>query len=209
MKNKMIVKVFPVLVISILLTGIGSFTWSCNTSENKMKDTQWFSKGEWLNGLQLNAHSSTNQKEFERLYKENPGLWDKAFEWLRENNLDSIEPGTYIIEEGNLRVIVSEAAAPELEAVRWEAHKYFSDIQYIVKGKTLMGVAPVSEATVTEAYDSGNDIGFFDTEGEYYTAEPGTFFIFTPEDAHRPGIKVEGFDTVKKVVVKVRAKDPD
>ncbi len=72
-----------------------------------------------------------------------------------------------------------------------------------------MGVAPVSEATVTEAYDSANDIGFFDAEGEYYTAEPGTFFIFTPEDAHRPGIKAEGSDTIKKVVVKVRVKDSE
>ncbi len=64
-----------------------------------------------------------------------------------------LEPGTYIIEEGNLRVIVSEAPAPELEKVKWEAHRDFSDIQYIVKGKAQMGVAPVSEATVTEAYD--------------------------------------------------------
>ncbi len=48
----------------------------------------------------------------------------------------------------------------------------------------------------------------FLTPGENTTlAEPGTFFIFTPEDAHRPGIKVDGFDTLKKVVIKVRAKE--
>jgi YhcH/YjgK/YiaL family protein len=38
--------------------------------------------------------------------------------------------------------------------------------------------------------------------------DPGTFFIFTPEDAHRPGIQVAGYESVKKVVVKVRTKNP-
>ena len=127
---------------------------------------------------------------------------------MKTTDLDAIEPGTYHIEEGNLRVIVSEAPAPELENVKWEAHENFSDIQYIVKGKAEMGVVHRSDATVIEAYDSENDIAFFDAEGSYYTAEPGTFFIFTPEDVHRPGIHVTGYDTVKKVVVKVRAKNP-
>jgi len=171
-----------------------------------MEDKQWFSKGEWLNELPLKAHTSTNQQEFEKLYKANPILWKKAFQWLKDTDLEAIDPGTYVIEEGNLKAIVSDAPAPEIEKVKWEAHKYFSDIQYIVRGKALMGIAPVSEASVSEAYDPDSDVAFFTTEGEYFTAEPGTFFIFTPEDAHRPGISIEGFDAVKKVVIKVRAK---
>jgi len=195
------------VVISILLISVGGLTWSCNGAKNKMKENNWYSSGEWLKGLQLKPHASTNLQEFEKLYKANPILWDKAFEWLKETDLEAIEPGTYDIEEGNLKAIVSDAPAPDLEQVKWEAHQNFSDIQYIVRGKASMGVALVSEAVVTEAYDSSTDVGFFEAEGEYYPAEPGTFFIFTPEDAHRPGIKVEGFDTLKKVVIKVRAKE--
>ncbi len=194
------------LLISVLLIGTGSLTQSCNNPKDKKEANQWFSSGEWLNGLELKPHTSTNQQEFEKLYKANSLWWDQAFEWLKTTDLDTIGPGTYIIEEGNVRAIVSEAPAPLLEKVKWEAHKDFSDIQYIVKGKAQMGVAPVSEASVTEAYDSAKDIGFFDVDGEYYTAEPGTFFIFTPEDAHRPGVHVEGYDTIKKVVLKIRAK---
>ncbi len=207
--KKISLKLLSTLLISILLIGVGSFTWSCNSSKNKMEDKQWFSKGEWLNELPLKAHSSTNQEAFEKLYKANPVLWKKAFQWMKDTDLEAIDPGTYVIEEGNLKAIVSDAPAPALEQVKWEAHKYFSDIQYIVRGKALMGVAPVSEASVSEAYDSDSDVAFFTIEGEYYTAEPGSFFIFTPEEAHRPGIKVEGFDTVKKVVIKVRAKKAD
>lgn len=209
------------ILISILFIAMGSLTPSCKgakdsgevkkSSEAKtsVDENQWYSNGEWLNGLQLQAHASTNQKAFEKLYKASPALWDKAFDWLKTTDLEAIEPGTYIIEEGNLKAIVSEAPAPELAYVKWEAHKYFSDIQYIVKGKAQMGVAPVSQASITEAYDSEKDIAFFDVEGTYYDAEPGTFFIFTPEDAHRPGILVPGYDTIKKVVLKVRAKNPE
>ena len=206
MMKKINFAVRSAMVISVLLISIGGSIWSCNSSKNKMKENDWYSSGEWLKGLQLKPHASTNQKEFEQLYKANPILWSKAFEWLKVTDLDAIDPGTYVIEEGNLKAIVSVAPAPDLEQVKWEAHQNFSDIQYIIRGKASMGVAPVSEAVVTEAYDSTTDVGFFNTEGKYYLAEPGTFFIFTPEDAHRPGIKVEGFDTLRKVVIKVRAK---
>ena len=203
-KNKF--GILPALLISIFLVSVVSLALSCNSSKNKMEDKQWYSGEEWLSGLQLNPSESVNQLEFEKLYKANPHLWKKAFQWMKDTDLEAIDPGTYVIEEGNLKAIVSDAPAPELEQVKWEAHKYFSDIQYIVSGKALMGVAPVSEAKVSEAYDGDSDVAFFTTEGEYYKAEPGTFFIFTPEDAHRPGIKVEGFETVRKVVIKVRAK---
>ena len=209
------------LIIATLLIAMGSLTPSCkgarDSGEAKTQGevntsaevSQWYSEGEWLNGLELQAHESTNQKAFEALYKASPGLWNKAFDWLKTTDLETIEPGTYIIEEGNLKAIVVEAPAPELADVKWEAHKDFSDIQYIVKGKAQMGVAPLSQASITEAYDSENDIAFYEVEGAYYDAEPGTFFIFTPEDAHRPGILVPGYDTVKKVILKVRAKNPE
>jgi YhcH/YjgK/YiaL family protein len=40
--------------------------------------------------------------------------------------------------------------------------------------------------------------------GKFYTAKPGTFFLFFPQDVHRPNIKVKGYDLVKKLVIKIR-----
>ncbi len=184
---------------------MGSLTQSYNITMEKKEAKQWYSSKEWLNDLQLKPHESTNVQAFEKLYKAHPGWWDKAFDWLKTVDLNTIEPGVYIIEDGNVKALISEEPAPPLEKVKWEAHKDFNDIQYIVKGKAKMGVAPVPQAKLNEAYDPTTDVGFFETEGEYYIAEPGTFFIFTPEEAHRPGIKVEGFESVKKIVIKVRA----
>lgn len=63
-----------------------------------MKNTGWYSSGEWMSGLQLTPSESVNQQEFEKLYKSNPVLWKKAFRWLKETDLKSIDPGTYEIE---------------------------------------------------------------------------------------------------------------
>lgn len=196
-----------ILVLAMILASVGTSMRSCNSSDGKMKDNQWYKSGEWLGNLDLKPSESVNQQEFEKLYKANPVLWKKAFQWMTDTDLEAIDPGTYVIEEGNLKAIVSDAPAPELEEVKWEAHRDFSDIQLIVRGKATMGVASIPEPDFEASYDSSSDVGFFETEGEYYLAEPGNFFIFTPEDAHRPGIKVDGFDSVKKVVIKVRARD--
>ena len=64
---------------------------------------------------------------------------------------------------------------------------------------------PVANATVAEEYNPAKDIGFYTIDnGSFYVAEPGTFFIATPKDAHNPANKVDGYDGVKKVVVKVK-----
>jgi biofilm protein TabA len=194
---------FSLLIISICLAGTVCLTQSCKGTMEQKKDAQWYDDQDWMKGLQMKPHPSTNQKEFEKQYRAYPKGWDMAFEWLKTNDLDAIEPGTYYINGDSVRAIVSEGPAAPLDSVKWEAHRNFNDLQYILKGKAKMGVSPVAEAIVTEAYDPDSDVGFFDAEGVYYTAEPGTFFIFTPEEAHRPGIRIEGYDTVKRVVMKV------
>jgi len=41
-------------------------------------------------------------------------------------------------------------------------------------------------------------------EGTYYTAGQDEFFLFFPNNAHRPTIKAEGFDSSKKIVIKIK-----
>ena len=65
-------------------------------------------------------------------------------------------------------------------------------------------LAPVASATVIKPYDAGRDAANYNAEGKFYIASPGEFFLFFPGDAHRPNIKVDGYDTVKKLVIKIR-----
>ena len=70
-------------------------------------------------------------------------------------------------------------------------------------GKEKIGVAPVSRAKVKEPYDETKDIAFYESDGKYYVAEPGTFFLFFPQETHRPSIKVDASVPVRKLVIKI------
>ena len=168
----------------------------------------WLETGDWKSGLTLKAHPSINAQEFAFQYHKNKELWDKAFAFLKNNKLDTLAPGKYVIDGDNLFVSVTEGPTKDLEAARWEAHKKYIDIQYIIVGKEKMGVMPVDKASIVNNFDDVKDIGFYTAEEKdavYHEATPEAFLIFFPDDAHRPGIKIEGTDSNKKLVVKIKA----
>ena len=187
------------------------FCWiigGCSSTRNssRVNDTadSWYTGKSWLNGLQRTPHESIDRQEFVKQYNLNKALWDKAFAYLKETDLVNIKPGRYAIDGENVFALVTEGATRELDKTRWEAHKNYIDIHAVIRGKESMGLAPVAGAVITQEYDVSRDIAFYNAEGKYYNSDTGNFFIAFPKDAHRPGIRTEGADTVKKVVIKVR-----
>jgi len=174
---------------------------------NKTAASKWFAKKEWKNGLLLNPHLTVNKLTFADQYHKNQSIWDKAFAFLRDNNLETIEPGKYEIDGDNVYGIITEAPSKTPENAKWEAHLRYIDIQYVIKGEEKIGVTPFSNATVSKPYDDVNDYALYDAKGKLYTAKPGTFFLFFPDDVHRPNILIKGFEVVKKVVIKVKMAD--
>lgn len=170
------------------------------------KAVEWFKNRGWAPaGLTLQAHPSTDKVEFARQYAKNKTLWDKAFLFLKEHDLEKLTPGKYPIDSTEAYVSVTEGPSKEFDKTNWESHRRYIDLQYIARGKEKIGVAPVPQATVVKPYDEAKDVANYSSEGQYYIAEPGTFFLFFPQDAHRPSILVDGYNTVKKVVIKVKA----
>ena len=196
--------IFLLVTVFTLSLGLSSQAQSGKTC-TKENATKWFNSGKWLNGLKLKASESTDKLEFAKLYHKNKALWDKAFAYLKETNLETIAVGKYPIVGDSLFATVSEGPTKKFEDTKWESHRKYVDIQYIIKGKEKMGVAPVSTATVVVPYDEKKDAANYTTDkGKFFVAEPGTFFIFFPQDAHRPGTKIEGCDSDKKIVLKLR-----
>lgn len=181
---------------------------SCNDAARaKSKKAQdWFNSGSWLNGLQLKPHESINVSEFAKQYHKNPIWWDEAFKFLKTQELDRLAPGNYVIDSNNVIAMVSKVSPKDKDSTKWEAHRNFNDLQYIIRGKAKMGVTSISEpgAKVTVPYSSADNENFTVNGGRYYDAEPGTFFIFSPKEIHRPAFKVDGYDSIKKIVIKVR-----
>lgn len=167
---------------------------------------KWFEKGEWLNGWTVKPDPSINKKEFAISYFKNKARWDKAFTFLKSNDLSKLEIRRYDIDGDNLYAPVSEYVTKNVEDAKFEAHQKYIDIQYIISGTELMSVAPMSmKKDVTTPYDATKDVGFMTvTKCSDYKATSANFFIFFPSDIHRPSVKVGDNSNVKKIVVKVK-----
>jgi biofilm protein TabA len=168
----------------------------------KKEIIHWVQKKEWASGLTLDLHQSVNKDSFYTAYHRNKKLWDAAFAFLRDHNLDELKPGKYPIVGEQVFASVTEAPSHKIEEVKWESHKNYIDLQYIIKGKEMIGVADTSKATITKPYSV--DVINYNAAGKYYRGEQGKFFLFFPNDAHRPTIKIDGYDRVKKIVIKIQ-----
>ncbi len=195
---------FKAILFALAIFAASIFCYSQQPPKAASKTTisQWVNKKDWANGLQLALHPSVNTDSFYRAYHANKKLWDAAFTFLKNQHLDEILPGKYPVLGEQVFASVTEAPSKNKEEVKWESHKNYINLQYIIKGKEMIGIADTSTATITKPYTA--DVINYDAEGTYYTAEPGKFFLFFPNNAHRPLIKVEGYDVVKKIVIKIQ-----
>ncbi|MGX5687987.1 YhcH/YjgK/YiaL family protein [Arcticibacter tournemirensis] len=192
------------LQLGILFFCVAMMLSACSSVRQTEK---WFMHGKWYNGMKLYPHVSVNRHEFESQYNKNKAWWDSAFKFLKETDFDKIAPGKYPLDGNNVYVNVTVGPMRDFENTKWEAHRHTIDLQYTYKGTEKMGVAPVSKARVIDPYNEKKDVAIYDAEGKFYLTGPDTFFLFFPGDAHRPNIKVDEDNAVKKIVVKIRYTD--
>lgn len=164
----------------------------------------WVAKGEWKKGLTPKPHASVNPVDFAVQYHRNPALWDKVFAFMRTQDLEHMAPGKYPIDGDNAYAMISQGRTKLMDSVKWESHRQYIDLHYVIAGKEKIGVAPIGKATVTEPFTDKSDNAHYTATGPFYVAEPGTFFLFFPHDLHRPGIAVPGTPEDKKLVIKIK-----
>lgn len=196
----------PLLVIFFIIFGCTSGQRAENP-ENWSEDqaSEWFDQKDWLGQTELQPHPSIDKKEFAVRYHQNKERWDKAFAFLKDDNLSAVDAGNHELDGKNAFAIVSEYNSKNPEDAQYESHKNYTDIQYVISGTENIGLTDLSSTSLKTPYDEERDIAFYNVEdGQNLHAHPGTFFIFFPQDAHSPGMKVEDNVPVKKVVIKVR-----
>jgi biofilm protein TabA len=196
MKHKPIL--YSLLFIAINMSCHTTYHLNMPTHQEMLK---WADEKQWANGLVLNLHSSVNRDSFYVAYHRNKKLWDSAFAFLKNQQLENLPAGKYPIIGEQVFASVSEAPSHKKEEVQWESHRKYIDLQYIIRGRELIGIADISKASITKPY-TGDAVNYT-AEGDYYVASQSEFFLFFPNDAHRPTIKVDGYDVVKKIVIKI------
>ena len=194
----------------MVLTSILGLSGCSGTNDpsnwNSEKTDKWFEKGDWHKGWTVTPDNSINRTTLAKAYYKNNERWNKAFAFLKDNDLTKLELKRYDLDGDNLYVMLSEYNTKNPENARYEAHRKYIDIQYVVSGSELIGIAPLaSKDSTLQEYDATKDIEFLTVKkGITVQATPAKFFVFFPEEAHMPGLKEENNAPVRKAVIKIR-----
>ncbi len=133
--------------------------------------------------------------------------FEKAFDFIKKAVKENLPVGKYEIDGTDVYAMVQEYDTKLPDEARFEAHKNYIDIQYIISGVEKMEVTDISKAKPNTEYSAEKDVIFFDdsnmsTVGVFTDEEYAVFF---PHDVHKPGMAKDNIrSTVRKIVVKVK-----
>ncbi len=131
-------------------------------------------------------------------------LFADVVEFLKTNDLQTMEVGKYPIKDKDLFLNLTVAKGKTKEAAVLETHIDMIDIQIPISGAETFGYTPLCDLPDFE-YNAEKDITKYgDTSSQtYVTVKPGQMAIFCSQDGHAPCITTEA--ELKKAIFKVKA----
>lgn len=133
--------------------------------------------------------------------------FEKAFEFIRKVAEENLPVGKYEIDGTGVYGLVQEYTSKTEEQGKFEGHRKYIDIQYIISGIERIEVIDISKAQPNTEYNNEKDIEFYDNNEKTVNVvlEAGEYVILYPNDIHKPGMTFGNEPTtVKKIVVKVK-----
>lgn len=130
--------------------------------------------------------------------------FQKAFEYVNQNDISALEEGAFEIAEGlKVIVIVGEGTTREKSILGFECHDKNIDIQISIKGPETFAWKPREKCISPNGdYSDERDVRFFhDKPDMFFELQEKQFAILFPEDVHTAMI---GEGTLKKIVIKVK-----
>jgi YhcH/YjgK/YiaL family protein len=131
-------------------------------------------------------------------------LFPKVVEFLKNNNLETMEPGQYELAGKDLFVNITMAKGKTPDQAVIETHNKMIDIQIPITAAETFGYTQ-REMLPEAVYNEEKDITKIPdlAADSYVTCQPGMMAIFFPQDGHAPCIS--GVEELKKAIFKVKA----
>jgi YhcH/YjgK/YiaL family protein len=134
----------------------------------------------------------------------------KAAAFLRRPDIASLPDGRVEIDGDRVFALPQRYETVVMDPPRFEYHRRYIDIQFIVTGEEVIGWAPAGRVQVTEAYDPAKDIAFGTVPAGQVTAvhlTAGELAVLYPDDGHAPRLAAGAPSPVFKIVVKVAVEE--
>lgn len=147
----------------------------------------------------------TDLDSIERQAAMTPAL-RQALDFLLRPDLASLPDGRVDVDGDRVFALPQRYETMNALPPRFEYHRKYIDIQFIVSGEEIIGWAPAERMTVTDAYDRDKDIAFGTVAAGAMTPvllRAGQMAILYPEDGHAPRLAAGKPSAVHKIVMKV------
>jgi YhcH/YjgK/YiaL family protein len=128
----------------------------------------------------------------------------QALEFLQKGDLAGMPAGRYDIDGRTVYALVQDYTSKPMADGRWEAHRKYIDLQFVVSGRERFGYAPAGRMA-DGAYDEEKDLERPVGESSFVELRAGEFILLWPGEPHMPGMALDEPATVRKVVVKIAA----
>lgn len=131
-------------------------------------------------------------------------LFADVMEFLKQNDLSTMDEGKHPIKGADLFVNIQMAKGRSREAAVLESHVRMIDIQLPLDADETFGYSPVCDLPDFEYNPEKDMTKYGDTPSQtYVTVKPGQMAIFFPQDGHAPCISMA--PEIKKAIFKVKA----
>jgi YhcH/YjgK/YiaL family protein len=130
----------------------------------------------------------------------------KGLEFLMNTkNLKDLPVGKHEIDGENVFALVQHYETKDFELDKWEAHKKYLDIQFMLQGTENIAVARIEDMQPNTEYKPESDYWLFTGSGCNIKMTENKFLILSPEDIHQPGLVCnDAAKGVIKIVVKTK-----
>ncbi len=115
------------------------------------------------------------------------------------------EAGKYSIDGEDIFAMVQEYDTKDRSEAKFEAHRKYIDIQYIVSGTEVMDTCLLKDMETVVPYNPEKDVEFFKAPEALSSSvlSAGDFTIFYPDDVHAPALSLDKSQPVKKILAKI------
>ena len=141
-----------------------------------------------------NVQNVKNYKGLGRVYE--------ALEFLANTDFSALPLGKAEVDGDNIYYIVQEYETAPVREV--EGHAKYIDIQAILEGEEIIGVAPITVEKTLKEERPDKDRCLYDCKTQPIILKAGEYLVLYPNDLHRPGVCVDAPAHCRKVVIKVK-----
>jgi len=125
-----------------------------------------------------------------------------ALDYLAINNSEGMQD--VVLEEGTIKISVSEFLTKPEPDCNIEAHATVADVHFSIRGTEIIGYCERSDAVLKPDIDATADTVYFASANmSYLKLLPGMFCILLPQDVHCAKIMNGQPETCNKAVAKV------